>query len=1132
MANIYSISSGLASNPAIWSGGAVPTSADRVLIAVSTTVTMDGAYIWGGDSTASVTINGVTTTAGVHVRGTLKASRSVDSELIVRGNFLCDGTGVVDYGTEADPLAVNAFISGNNSATMTSGKYSISFNAGGRCYFYGIQRLRNTELLNAAAAGATSIVLKDGGTNWAVGDEIVIGGTATNTGQTELRTIAAGYTPGSTTVPLTAALTYAHTAKAFVSNVSSNVRIRSSGSAYPASMFSNLTAASTAGTRVFNNVLIDTPRDGYPYYGFGFIEDGNYTSTPNNQANVVVGAVFLNRNAASGCVSTLMASTSDRILFDGCVFASPSSAGTGIDVYDADGAQFKGCTFFVCRFYLSSNYHKATIDTCRLAWGTGALRFFGPSAIGATVKSIRSHGVGYGLVQQTTSPGLSGLDVASVDFSEFPFSTAVIGLQSVATRLNAKLTNCTFPSGAVVVSSSAQTVLTDTSEIVLVNKDRDITIQEAYYRYGSAKRNNSVFYRSPSSQRLQTVVANKAFTRSLTDIPISAGETVRIIGYVQYDASYALAAYSAPVVVLSGTVSGVALTAATFTAATASAGTWQKFDLSITNTTASSGAVQLDCTINTATVAGSVYLSGVVHAPFVDQSRHYGFVFDLSAKRTVDPYTVASEAAAAAYTGVTINTGTKVVTFGAGTASTGQAVYDAVQYWGAENPGSGMPWTRVGANFSLSSGWTVVDPTLPGFGWIGGTVRLNSAISDLSVSGSRLQFATAGDYDLADATLGGSIELVNISGGAVTVVVPPGTTYVNTGPNITVTVPEVRQTLTVTGGVAGSRVQVFDLTGGAELYNGVPSSWPFTYTHPTAYAADIAMRLRVMAPVGATAYVFVDTPVGTASEVQPALTYMLTPKADAVYNANGINGTAVTGITIDDSLMRVSVTLAALTWQALYAYETYWLSTEAGIRDEGRIIVALDQSNYEFNGFTIRNDGALPLTLSGGYAWEATAGRDQPAALFDTTGNYIFMAVPHVVNNVITVSGANVITGDITDVAAQVQTGLTAQGLTVARAGNLDRLDVAVSTRARPDDVPSAAAVASAVDAALSPDLGAITLELAGKLDASAYVAPDNAGVAAIVATLEGGPIAADVRAVNGYQIGGAGTELNPWGPT
>jgi hypothetical protein len=103
----------------------------------------------------------------------------------------------------------------------------------------------------------------------------------------------------------------------------------------------------------------------------------------------------------------------------------------------------------------------------------------------------------------------------------------------------------------------------------------------------------------------------------------------------------------------------------------------------------------------------------------------------------------------------------------------------------------------------------------------------------------------------------------------------------------------------------------------------------------------------------------------------------------------------VTGITIDDTHLLINIDESSLSWGDIYAYETYWLSTEDGIRDEGRIIDAVDTANYKFYFFKIKNVGTGPLVITGGYGVDAVTG--SVLDLMDTTGNSIFPSPDHVV---------------------------------------------------------------------------------------------------------------------------------------
>lgn len=235
------------------------------------------------------------------------------------------------------------------------------------------------------------------------------------------------------------------------------------------------------------------------------------------------------------------------------------------------------------------------------------------------------------------------------------------------------------------------------------------------------------------------------------------------------------------------------------------------------------------------------------------------------------------------------------------------------------------------------------------------------------------------------------------------------------------------QSVTVTGATAGSRIQIYDLTSSTELYNGTPT-FPYTWEDTNPYSADREIRLRVAYQNGTSAKTFIDTVIGTCTEASPSVSYLVTQTADSVYDTNAVDGSTVTDITITDASMLVSVSTGSISLQELYAYETYWLFTEEGIRDEGRFIDAPDTANYIWHGFQLKNTTSptTPLSVTGGYVKDYTSGT--AIAIVDTSGGTIFLAPDHVVPYS---SGAEA-------TVAIVQSGLTAQGYTTSRAPKLD----------------------------------------------------------------------------------------------
>jgi len=187
---------------------------------------------------------------------------------------------------------------------------------------------------------------------------------------------------------------------------------------------------------------------------------------------------------------------------------------------------------------------------------------------------------------------------------------------------------------------------------------------------------------------------------------------------------------------------------------------------------------------------------------------------------------------------------------------------------------------------------------------------------------------------------------------------------------------------------AGTLVQIWDVASATELYVGVPSgalSLPIVYP-----GADKTLRLRAM-QCGATAASRFVEQLGTLTSA--GASFLVTQAPDTVYAANAIDGGTVTGITIDDTLMRfVLAGRTSISWAEIYAYETWWLSTVAGMRDDGRIITAIDPANYVLAGFQLRNDnpGGVPITITGGWGRDSVTG--QTITLIDTTGGPIFAA--------------------------------------------------------------------------------------------------------------------------------------------
>ena len=183
-----------------------------------------------------------------------------------------------------------------------------------------------------------------------------------------------------------------------------------------------------------------------------------------------------------------------------------------------------------------------------------------------------------------------------------------------------------------------------------------------------------------------------------------------------------------------------------------------------------------------------------------------------------------------------------------------------------------------------------------------------------------------------------------------------------------------------------SRVQLFDLTNNAELYNGTTSG---TLNYSAGYVSDFDLRVRV-AKLGYMFEEFSDT-VTVAG-----FTRSVTQIVDSVYVINSVDGSLVTSVTIDDTSLLLNINNSSVVyWKDIYAYECFWLTTAEGIRDEGKFITAVDTANYKLENFKIKNVSGHAVVLTGGWAVDAVT--NQSIDLIDTTGGTIFSAPDHVV---------------------------------------------------------------------------------------------------------------------------------------
>lgn len=701
-------------NNAPWAGGVVPIEGDKVTITHA--VTLDGVYTAGDDSTTAVNIN---------ANGSLIASRVVTCGLTVKGEMVVADNGTLDLGTIAShiPQGYTCTLLLNKSAAMANGKYGLTVANGAICHMHGVVRTRNTRLTTAVTTSDSTISV-DAATGWQPGDLIFIGPTERNVAtatRSDFMTIHASYTPGSTTVPLTATVTYPHLATVAVSNITSNVRVANydatnASRGYVIQTWGSLNSASE---RTLRHVWFDNVGSGTTNAksgGLSITSTGVVYNTP--AVWYEVQGVSIYQSTATSFGLNLNGNAGMAISFNGCVFiATGNTGGSGIAVYlpSTNYASFTSCVLAGSGVVASSGFPDGSVGiqwtTCDFIPMSGSASI-GTSCLKSTATNCRFYGRGY----PVRTAMQSGLSLESCDIGyTIPLYIADSGaLAPIVATTTSNLSdvlwkNCLLISDIGFPSYDPSAVGWDDgvsiSKLRIQNKNTNPTLQLLYTMGGEISRDNTTYYRSPSSLKLTPKINNRVITQIIS-VTAPNGVAITIVGYIRFNAAWAT---TPPSVVLSG----LGIAPQTYTAVTADG--WEKFTFTATQTSGNDGQLSLTfsgSTANANSATCEAFLSGVVHEDFVTDTRHYGYVYDGNTTRTADTkISQLTEATIAAYT----------------TIETVDKLYDTLQLWAANNPTVAIPWAASGNSLILGAANLVVDASAgAAFAYATGTITIKA----------------------------------------------------------------------------------------------------------------------------------------------------------------------------------------------------------------------------------------------------------------------------------------------------------------------------------------------------------------------------------------------------------------------
>lgn len=961
MATITSTGSGLwnSTTPnAPWPSGIVPTNLDTVNIASAHTVTVEG--LCEAD------------TLNVKSGGTLTCSTSANSQLWVKRNIVSENGSNTTFDISAAPT-VTCHLCVNANGTTNNSYKGWTLHATANATFKGAARTRNTTLLTAVVAGVTTTATVDDATGWRVGDELVFATTqAYNaTPRTDEVTITA-ISGNDITFAVTA---YSHAIGGKVGNFTSNLRFEPVIAARSCQLIVEVRYPQSTVAKTVQDVSFykcggdgDWARAGFFYY----LERSVRSSVKTTLINCSF-YKFRQHGVRGYAVS------SQPVIQDCCFYTDLQGSAYGTSVAYNSGGLHHG-TISGCGFYRNTGAGSWNDEGgCANGQDTGApINIVDSFASGCArggwylqgsyvaVENCESFANYYGLVFREGNSLVTGNEIGTHN-------------GGAAANLYSDL-HYSYSRSEVVNTNTQALTLTGLGaqlpihRVAFVNKDNDTTAQEIYYNAYNVVRDNSNTHRGLSSVKITPRIVEENCEHSLT-VLCSPGASITIAGYIQVDAThYNTGNWYPPTV----TLSGLGETPQVFTASSSAVGQWEKFLLTITNNGATAGEFTLAYLARAKVGLGNVWFDGVADYPFVGYARHYGYIFDPAVPtRTVNPHITGDETTAASHADIAVDHGGNTITI---TANHSLAeLYDYTQYdlvQPANLQESEHLITSDGILYASTYNIILDGGTITGSGkTLAGDITFAVAGAySLALQGAAVTFDAAGSYDMTGGSYTGTIGLVNTSGGAVAVSLPYGTSYTNTGPDITVTQSKA-VTITAPELIDGTRVQVYNVTDAVELDNSVVSGGS-GYSLSYVYTTDKTIRLRACYQSGATAKMPI---VATSVIASAGASFLNEQDDDERYIAIGVDGSAVTELSADFANIQIDVDDSDNVFDARrgVAWWRHITQTETGISiyDPQALEYNPDEFNIIVNGaLQIENVKATALKITNGVWVRADGG--------------------------------------------------------------------------------------------------------------------------------------------------------------
>ncbi len=582
---------GLWSATTTWSGGVLPVLGDSVVIASGDVVEVDGTYNVGDDTATAIQVN-----------GTLKASRTANSELSSRGELVINANGTLDYGKSGDniPNGVTAKIRLNDSATLVDGKWGLTLDVQGYYYTYGASKTTNTYLTTQATAGTASFDVNDA-TGWQVGDVLVLATTSAGNTGTQTEELVISTIVGNTITTTTNAVN-THEINGRVGNFTRTVKIEAFNSTYATYQWLKNDSTSIVGSREIQHTEIRycgdnayrTKFGGLGFDGAGekvvnpYISVGNCTLYNAEYYNIDLYNCSFNLTLDDMAIygtqgNGIYIRQGSVCTFNRLVIYKVTYGVTSAYSHGGVGIVFNDCWFAGC--YISLNHSSGQgfiFNNCiwsssnyclQFAWGVGFV--FNNCTVGY------KNGLYDGSVNYAFNITSNALTKPVFYDCYFNYVTAII--------INLNLAHNDFI-------------------LRISNKNVDPSAQEIYAKTGILYRDNVTYKTGVASLRVEPTSSSSSF-KNEWQIFAPSGEPVVVSGFLRKDTAYGSS--NRPKV----TLSGLGITPSSYTMTDVN-DTWEQFTVSGTQTTGTDGILTLTAEFQGAT-SGKAWIDGIVAPPTI-----------------------------------------------------------------------------------------------------------------------------------------------------------------------------------------------------------------------------------------------------------------------------------------------------------------------------------------------------------------------------------------------------------------------------------------------------------------------------------------------------------------------------------